>query len=73
MKGFALERVINSIVNSGHMEIDLESLHTGSGFPKLPILLFFATIVFFLSGGGNKQVPPLEATLDLSCYGDYKY
>ena len=60
MKGFALERVINSIVNSGHAEIDSESLHTGSGFPRLPILLFFATFVFFLSGCGNNQAPSLE-------------
>ena len=81
MKRFALERIINSIVNFGHAEIEVESLHTGSGgCARLPILFFFATLVFFLSGCRNNQAPNPEppevevtpvAQRDVSLYGEW--
>jgi membrane fusion protein (multidrug efflux system) len=80
MKKFAPESVINSLVTSGHTEIEVESLHTGSiGFTKL-LLLLFAAFVFFLSGCRNSQPPPakpaeVEVTAvvqrDVSLYGEW--
>jgi len=80
MEGFAPKLVIKSLVNSGHTEIKVESLHMGSiGIAKL-LLLIFPAFIFFVSGCRNNQAPPqqppeVEVTpvvqRDVSLYGEW--
>ncbi len=80
MKSFAPEPVIKLLVSSGHTEIGIESLHTGSvGFAR-PLLLLLALFVFFLSGCRNGQPPPPKppevevapvVQRDVSLYGEW--
>ncbi|HSE83391.1 MAG TPA: biotin/lipoyl-binding protein, partial [Thermodesulfobacteriota bacterium] len=81
MQEFTPKAVIKPLINSGHTEIEVESLRTGSiGFARLPLLLLFAAFVFFLSGCRNNQAPPqgppeVEVTpvvqRDVSLYGEW--
>jgi RND family efflux transporter MFP subunit len=63
MKGFALKSVINPLVNSGRAEIQLEG---SIGFARLPLLLFFAAFIFFLSGCRNNQPLPKPPEVEVT-------
>jgi RND family efflux transporter MFP subunit len=66
MEEFASKPIIKSLVNSGRVEMQVESPHTGSiGFVK-PLLLFFGAFVFFLSGCRNNPPPPKPPEVEVT-------